>query len=209
MKKQWMSAALGLALSLTAVTGWAHAHVVVYPQTSTQGTYEKFTVRVPTEKDVPTVKLEVQIPADVNISRFEPKQDWKYDLVKDATGKITSVIWTATGAGLGATEFGEFNMQGKVGDQAAQIVWKAIQTYKDGSVVEWGGAAGSSTPASVTKVTPAQAGSDAHGGSGHTAEAAPASASGEDSPTPLYLSIAALVLGAAALLVALLKKPRR
>ncbi|WP_028547609.1 YcnI family copper-binding membrane protein [Paenibacillus sp. UNC451MF] len=196
--------------------GIASAHVTVLPSESVQGSYEKFTVRVPNEKDIPTVKVEVKFQLDsVSISRFEPKPGWKYDLAKDASGKITAVTWTATGEGLAATEFGDFNMQGKVADNATSINWKAYQTYKDGSVVEWVGAAGSDKPASVTKVNakPAGAAADSHGnttapagnagGASHDngASAAPAA-----SQTPLYLSIVALVLGVLALIVALSKR---
>ncbi|MDF2959404.1 MAG: nuclear export factor [Paenibacillus sp.] len=201
--------------------GAVSAHVTVYPKEAVQGSYEKFAVRVPTEKDVPTVKIEVKFPMDaVSISRFEPKPGWKYELTKDASGKITGVIWTATGEGLTSTEFGEFYMQGKVADAATSINWKAYQTYKDGSVVEWVGAEGSDKPASVTKVTPKPAGAsaDSHG---HTSAAAPAAAgdaaktgsSGapamqgpSQSQVPLYLSVAALLLGLISLFIALSKR---
>ncbi|WP_259616738.1 YcnI family copper-binding membrane protein [Paenibacillus doosanensis] len=196
--------------------GIASAHVTVLPSETVQGTYEKFAVRVPTEKDIPTVKVEVKIPIDsVSISRFEPKPGWKYDLTKDASGKITSVTWTATGDGLSATEFGEFYMQGKVADNASSITWKAYQTYKDGSIVEWVGANGSDKPASVTKVSvkPDGAATDSHGntaasagstaGGGHDGQPAAAPAA---SQTPLYLSIIALILGIIALIVSVSKK---
>jgi uncharacterized protein YcnI len=199
--------------------GAASAHVTVLPKEAVQGSYEKFAVRVPSEKDSPTVKVEVKFPVDaVSISRFEPKPGWKYDLTKDASGKITGVIWTATGEGLAATEFGEFYMQGKVADGATAISWKAYQTYKDGSVVEWVGADGSDKPASVTKVTPKPAGSatDSHGNTNAPAAAAgdaakagtPAATAGApaQSQAPLYLSIAALLLGVAALFIALSKR---
>ena len=66
--------------------------------------------------------------------------------------------------GLSSTEFGQFLIQGKVDDQAKELVWKAYQTYQDGSLVEWVGAADADKPASVTKVNPAIAGStDSHG----------------------------------------------
>ncbi|MEX2462353.1 MAG: YcnI family protein [Paenibacillaceae bacterium] len=174
-------------LAMLLFAGIASAHVVVYPNEAIQGSYEKFTVRVPNEKEVPTTKVEVLIPAEVTISRFEPMAGWKYDLTKDATEKITSVIWTATGEGLSSTEFGEFNMQGKVGDTATSLTWKAHQTYKDGTVVDWVGAAGSEKPASVTaikaKITEAK-----------------------DTNTSLYLSIAALVLAVLAIIIAARKK---
>ncbi|TVX98208.1 YcnI family protein [Paenibacillus cremeus] len=188
--------------------GVASAHVTVQPPQTTQGTYEVFNVRVPTEKDIPTVKVEVKIPAEVTISRFEPKPDWKYDLTKDASGKITSVTWTATGNGLSSTEFGNFLMNGKVADNATQISWKAYQTYKDGSVVEWVGAEGSDKPASVTKVNPKAAGS---GPTGHdSATSAPektqSPAAAGSSNTALYVAIAALIFGVIAILISISKK---
>jgi len=186
-------------LSILLFAGIASAHVVVYPKETTQGTYEKFTVRVPSEKEAATVKVEVKIPDDVDISRFEPKPGWKYELTKDASGKITSVTWTATGEGLSSTEFGEFNMQGKVGDDATALTWKAYQTYQDGEVVEWVGAEGSDTPASVTEVK------------AKAAETMAADqANGQNRPEAfnlsLYLSIAALAVAVLALILALIKK---
>ena len=60
------------------------------PKETTQGSYEVFTVRVPSENEtVPTTKIEVKVPAEVNISRLEPKPGWTYELQKDASEKIT------------------------------------------------------------------------------------------------------------------------
>lgn len=199
-----------LAICLIAMmmfAGIASAHVTVLPNETTQGKYEVFTLRVPTEKEIATVKVEVKFPAGVTVSRFEPKFGWKYEATKDGSGKITSVIWTATGEGFGATEFGDFKMSGKVENDAKDLLWKAYQTYKDGSVVEWVGAEGSDKPASVTKVKAAAPGADSHGHDTGASAPAEAAASSE-SKTPLYLSIAAVVLGALALLVALLKKAK-
>lgn len=185
-KKSTVIIILSLVISIM-FANVAVAHVTVQPRQSTQGSYEKFAVRVPTEKEIPTVKVEVRIPTDmVSISRFEPKPGWTYELVRDADQNISGVTWTATGAGLSATEFGEFYMQGKVADHATEIVWKAYQTYSDGSVVEWTGGAGSDTPASITTVVPS-ASSD----------------QSEASGLPLYLSIAALVLAVVSLIVSL------
>ncbi|HEX7058103.1 MAG TPA: YcnI family protein, partial [Bacilli bacterium] len=148
-----MSAALiGCVCLFLALGGTAFAHVKVYPGETMQGAYEKFTVRVPSEKDGNTVKVELKIPEDVDVSRVEPKDGWKYELVKDENGKITAIVWTAVGRGLSVTEFAEFNIQGKVSSTAGKLVWKAIQTYSDHSTVEWAGAEDSDTPASVTMV---------------------------------------------------------
>ncbi|MEO3946715.1 YcnI family protein [Gorillibacterium sp. CAU 1737] len=197
-----------IALSLFWFASTASAHVVVSPAVTSQGTYEVFTVRVPTEKDTPTVKLEVKVPAEVEISRFEPKEGWSYALTRDSNGKITQVTWTATGAGLSPTEFGTFSMEGKVGDDATELVWKAVQTYKDGSVVEWTGA-NANTPASVTTVNPKRAGEDAHShGGGHSETAPSEQAVAGDSKLPLYLSYMSLLFSLLAILISLVRRAK-
>jgi uncharacterized protein YcnI len=201
MKKMFVSLAM-FTFILVLFAGVASAHVVVFPKEAIQGSYEKFTVRVPTEKETATVKVEVKIPETVDISRTMPLAGWKSELTKDANGKVISVIWTATAEGLSASEFGEFNMQGKVDNAAASIVWKAIQTSKDGTVVEWVGDDKSEHPASVTKVikVPADASVAADGDI--------ETKTGNESDLPLYLSIAAIVLALLSLIIAFKRKAR-
>lgn len=199
--------------------GMASAHVTVQPKETTQGSYEMFTVRVPSENDtVPTTQIKVEFSTDVNISRFEPKPGWKYEIQKDSSDKITSVTWTSENDGLSPTEFGLFNMQGKVADDATEIVWKAYQTYQDGSVVEWVGAQDSEKPASVTKVNPKPAdGSGDNHGSAKTTEPKEevkteqpkeeeVKTTTSSSNTPLYVSIAALIAGLLSLGISLKKR---
>jgi uncharacterized protein YcnI len=215
--KKFLTLTIAMIGAITLFAGAASAHVSVQPQETSQGKYEVFTVRVPSEKeDAETMKVEVKFPEEVNITRFEAKPGWTYEAQKDDTGKITSVVWTAEEKGLSATEFVQFNIQGKVGDEATEIVWKAYQTYSDGSTVEWIGAPDADKPASVTIVNPADGSSDhGHG----TAAAEPSkdhSAEGDltndteaktaTSKLPLYLSIAALIAGLLALVLSLKKR---
>ncbi|MDM5326657.1 YcnI family protein [Neobacillus sp. CF12] len=213
MKKVVTSILLMFGL-FSLFAGIASAHVTVLPKETTQGSYEVFTVRVPSENEsVPTTQVKVEISADVNISRFEPKPGWKYEIQRDASDKITSVTWTAEGDGLSPIEFGHFNMQGKVADTATQIVWKAYQTYQDGSVVEWVGAQDAEKPASLTTVNPKPAdGTGDHHGT-DTKEEVKTEQPKEDvkdtaspSNAPLYVSIAALIAGLLALVISLKKR---
>jgi len=199
-----------MAVSMLAFSGIASAHVTVQPTQVQAGTYQVLAVRVPSEeKDINTVKVKVNIPAEINVSRVEPKPGWKYELERSADNVITSITWTAEGSGLAVTEFTDFRVSGKVADDAASLVWKAYQTYSDGQVVEWVGGEGADKPASVTTVTPAAEGGDGHGDShGAGTAATTESDDNSDSKTPLILSIAAVVLGAASLLVSLTRKKR-
>lgn len=202
MKKGLMTS---LVILMTFVfAGLASAHVTVSPKEAPQGSFQVFTVRVPSEKDSATTSVRVTIPDGVNVTRFEPKTDWNYEAEKNADGKIVSVKWTAMGTGLGATEFGEFRMQGKVADDAKELVWKAYQTYADGETVEWTGAPDAEKPASITTVTPAEANGidESHGG---PAEQNDAASAGRD-PLTLSLAIAGFAAGLAALLVTLFRR---
>lgn len=173
MKQMKFSFAIAaMALSLLLFAGVASAHVTVQPKETKQGSYEVFTVRVPSEKkEVTTKSVKVRIAEGVEFKRIEPKAGWTYELEKTADGIVKSITWTADGEGLTATEFGEFRMQGKVAADAKELVWKAYQTYSDGELVEWIGAPNTDSqyPASLTVVTAGAGESDGHSHGGAAA----------------------------------------
>jgi uncharacterized protein YcnI len=200
MKKSMMLV-LTLFLSL-GFAGLASAHVTVQPTEVPAGSYQVFTVRVPTEKEIATTSVKLAIPDGVSVSRIEPKPEWTYEIEKNADNKFVSVTWKATGKGLGATEFGDFRVQGKVADDAKELVWKAYQTYSDGEVVEWTGAPDADKPASVTAVTAAVG--DGHGTT--SAASGAAEMNGSRDTLTLSLAIAGLAAGVLALAISLFRK---
>lgn len=205
--QRWMITA-SVCVSLFLFAGLASAHVTVQPQEVPANSYQVFTVRVPSEsKDVKTTKVQVKVAEGATVSRVEPKQGWTYELEKDANEAITSITWTTEGEGLSATEFTDFRMSGKVSEDATELVWRAYQTYSDSSVVEWIGADGADKPASVTTVTAAVASSDGHGAATSPVEDAE-EAKGTESQLPLILSIIAVVLGAAGLIVSVTRRKK-
>ena len=209
--KKW-SVLCMTALSLFLFAGIASAHVTVQPQETKQGSYEVFTVRVPSESEnVTTTSIKVTVPAGVKVSRVQPKAGWKYELEKGSDGGITSITWTTEGSGLSQTEFDEFRISGKVADDAKELAWKAYQTYSDKSVVEWTGAPDADHPASVTTVLAGTGEGDGHGAAAAAPEASTetaADSAASSDKLPLVLSIIAVVLGAAALAAALVRKKR-
>lgn len=209
LKKGVIAAAMAVCLMLFA--GVASAHVTVQPPSVPASSYQVFAVRVPSEeKGVRTVKVQVKVAEGAVISRVEPMPGWTSELEKDDGGVVTGITWTAAeGGGLSETEFTEFRMSGKVNVDATQLVWKAYQTYSDNKVVEWVGAEGSDKPASVTTVTAAVADGDGHGhDAGAAAEAGASKDLASGSALPLTLSIIAIVLGAAAVVLAARKNKK-
>lgn len=156
----------------------ANAHVTVWPRSAARGAFERYVVRVPNERNVPTTRVEIHFPAEVRISSFQEVAGWQLQVLTDSAGKITGAVWTGS---LPAKRFIEFPFIGVNPKEGERVVFPATQTYEGGEVVQWNGPEGSKTPASVTTLTERPAAGSGNGGAG--------------SSTALYVALAALVLG--------------
>lgn len=137
-----------VSLLLLATTSVVYAHVTVRPQESTAGANERYTLRVPTERNTPTVRIEVEFPSEAEVSSFDAKPGWIIEYKKDAPGKIVGA--TLSGSTIPPREVAEFSFASRNPRQETKLVWKVIQIYEDGSRSEWTGPAGSRSPAPVT-----------------------------------------------------------
>jgi len=128
------------AISIVAVSVVApvSAHVVVKPGEVLTGSRQTFTVGVPNEQEQPYVAVKLNIPKGVtNVMPFN-KQGWVISVEKSGEGetaKVTSISWTEGSVGSGIRD--GFDFSAKAPDTAAELQWKAYQTYADGSVVSW------------------------------------------------------------------------
>ena len=137
-----------IAISVVMVAP-AFAHVTVQPKQSMPGATENYVLRVPTEKFVPTVRVEVEFPANLNVSGFEFKTGWKIETKRNGSGRIIRVILNGS---LGPAESTQFHFTARNPVTEGKLVFKAIQTYEDGTKSEWTGAEGSRTPAPVVEL---------------------------------------------------------
>jgi uncharacterized protein YcnI len=135
------------AAALLVCAQLAFSHIRIYPTESTFGAREKYTMRVPNEKQVNTIRVEGEFPSQVTIYDFEFKQGWKIDFKKDDKGKITGAVWTGK---IAPYEFVEFGMLGINPKEGSDLVWKFVQFYEDGSKEEFTGPVGSRLPSPVT-----------------------------------------------------------
>ena len=160
MKK--LIAAAVAVVGVFALAAPAFAHVTVQPNEATVGTFSRFVVRVPNERDdASTTKVTVELPPLAFVS-FEPKDGWKrttkeveFDEPIDVFGEevkegVGSVTWS--GGEIGPGEFLEFGFSARTPDAEGPLTFGAIQTYSSGEVVEWTGAPDSEEPASVVNV---------------------------------------------------------
>jgi uncharacterized protein YcnI len=143
-----VSGVLGVGAML-AMSAPAWAHVVVSPEEVTAGDYETLTVSVPTEKEIPTTKIRVEVPEGFLLSGVQPVPGWKHTFEEDG-GVVRAV--TFSGGEIRPQEFQQFLVQAQAPEKPGEYPWKAFQTYEDGSVVEWTGLPDSEEPASVVEV---------------------------------------------------------
>lgn len=128
------------------------AHVTVHPEESSTDAWEKYSVRIPVEKDMNTTEVELKAPEGINIVSVMPDANWDYELEQDEDENISAITWTATDDGIGPNEFIEFYFVAANPSETGEFSWDAFQTYEDDSVVEWDGEPDAEEPASVTKV---------------------------------------------------------
>ena len=122
-----MSGVLGVGAML-AVSAPAWAHVVVSPKQVTAGDYETLTVSVPTEKEVPTTKIRVEVPEGFLLSGVQPVPGWKHSFEEDG-GVVRAV--TFSGGEIRPRKFQQFLVQAQAPEEPGEYPWKAFQTYED------------------------------------------------------------------------------
>jgi uncharacterized protein YcnI len=60
---------------------------------------------VPTEKDIPTTKIRVEVPEGFTVTGVQPVPGWQHEFERDQ-GVINAITWS--GGKLGPEEFQEF-----------------------------------------------------------------------------------------------------
>lgn len=149
---RWPSVAITTAVAVLGLPALVLGHAVVYPAASAPGAYERYLIRVPNEKNVPTTRVEIRFPADLRVVSFGDVAGWKLEPVMDSASRITGAVWTGT---LAPERFVEFPFIGVNPRAETRLVWPVYQTYADGERVEWTGPADSDRPASATVIRPA------------------------------------------------------
>jgi uncharacterized protein YcnI len=147
MNVRAIAVAVAFATALAALAVYGHA--VVQPSESIAAQTQQYTLRVPNEKAVPTIAVELLFPAEIQATAVNEQPGWKLDLRRDATGRIVSAAWS--GSLLPAADV-HFTFSALNPATPVTVEWKVIQTYADALRVEWTGPAGSRTPASRTTI---------------------------------------------------------
>ena len=128
----------------------ADGHVTIFPRESQTGDEQQYTMRVPTERDTPTVRIEAEFPREVFVAGIDSKDGWQIESRVDADGRVVGAVWSGGSIAPGAAE--EFGFLSRNPSEEATLTWRVVQIHADGSRAEWVGEPGSRGPAPVTVI---------------------------------------------------------
>lgn len=136
-----------VALVLVGTASVVHAHVTVVPRESQAGADQRYTVRVPTEGQVATTSVELEVPADMTIVEVVPGDGYAFETRREGA-RIVAITWKRDIPPRQSAEFVFIARNPK----SAQVAWKAHQRFADGTSADWVGVEGDRRPAAVTKL---------------------------------------------------------
>jgi uncharacterized protein YcnI len=122
----------GTLVALVGFPALAGAHVSVRPRESKPSIEEKYTVRVPTEGQVATVSVELDIADGVSVVDVPAPEGATHEMTRTGT-RITRITWTKEIPPKQAAEF-LFTARNPAGEQ---ITWNVRQNFADGNSAPW------------------------------------------------------------------------
>jgi len=160
-----------LTIGVVAALGGAaaaSAHIRIDPARPGAGSDTRLTLVVPSELPTsPTTKVSVQLPASIVWASFRAIPGWKRTVViqklvkpttldgESITQRIASVTWTATGGGIAPGDFENFEIRVALPNRpGAKLAFPTVQTYANGKVMRWIGAADADEPAPIVVLGP-------------------------------------------------------
>ena len=218
--------ATGVFLATVALAAPAWAHVTVQPTEAPVGSFFRFVVRVPNERDdANTTKVELQFPENLAFVGFQDKEGWDRTVQmktleepievfgEEINEVVGSVTWT--GGKIEPHEFEEFGFSARVPETEEILEFPAIQTYDSGEIVRWIGPPESEEPAALVSVVdvgieegqgPLAATAELQERVARLEQAGGTKSEGDASSLGLILGGTGTALGAMALIVALTRR---
>lgn len=141
---------LRISILFFLLSGGVIGHAVVHPRESGVHTWERYVLRVPNERNLPTTRVSLTFPKHLRVVSFSEVHGWQLSVVRDSLSNPVSATWEGL---LDVERFVEFPFVAQNPSDAVTLTWPAEQTYSDGEVVAWTGEPDSPTPASVTMIT--------------------------------------------------------
>lgn len=127
-----VSMSMALVVALPSV---AWAHVVVTPAEASTASRTTFNVSVPNEKEIAVTGLRVVVPAGMESVTPTVKPGWTISTTKDDKKNVTEIKWE--GGSIPTEQRDDFTFRALVPAKEGELIWKAYQTYADGTIASW------------------------------------------------------------------------
>jgi uncharacterized protein YcnI len=225
---------VGVVVGVLAGAGPAGAHVTIQPGEASQGGFATEWFQVPNERDdASTVRVEITFPEDnpIPFVSVEPVPGWQVDVERTTLDtpisgegeEITEAVSKITWSG-GTIEPGQFQRfpvsMGPLPDGVDSLEFPALQVYSSGEEVRWIEpipASGEEPELPAPTLTLTAATGDEHGGAASDGDAASDEsaaadehlATSDDVDSAKTIGIIGIVLGALALIVAIVALVRK
>lgn len=162
-----MRTRLATLTALTVLTpAIAFAHVTLQPRASKPGIEEKYTVRVPTEGQVATTAVVLEVPEGVTVIDVPHPAGATHD-VKKTGDRVISITWTKE---IPPKQSAEFVFTARNPSSGAQVTWNVQQRFADGTSRAWTPVVRlSETPAAASATAATSAQQTGAGHAGHQA----------------------------------------
>ncbi len=150
MHSGWAASAVAVAVWLGGALSTSEAHVFVFPAEAPPAVVQRYALVIPTERAVPTTRIEIQFPDGLRISEIEAVSGWRSSVQRDREGRIVGAIWE--GGLLPPGHFLAVSILARNPEAPGEIAWKLIQTHQDGSEIHWIGPPSAEFPAAVIAI---------------------------------------------------------
>ena len=225
-----VAAVAAATLALLGVgAGVASAHVSVSSTNAAPGGFGTVVFTVPNESDsANTNRVQVQIPDATPLAQVlvQPVPGWTATTTQrqlpkpvtddegNAVSTVISVVdFTATAGGIAPGQFQQFTLSAGAFPDKGSFTFNVLQTYSDGTQAAWidptvAGQPEPEHPAPVLRLTASGGGAAVSGGAGQSPAASTSSSDSAPTGLTLFLSILALVVALAAVVLAVLNRRR-
>ena len=150
MRSGWAASAVAAAIWLGGALSRVEAHVFVFPAEGAPAVVQRYALLIPTEKAIPTTRIEIKFPDGLRVSEIEVVSGWRSTVQRDREGRIVGAIWE--GGVLPPGHFVAVGLLARNPDAPGEMAWKLIQTHQDGSEIHWIGPPSAEFPAAVTAI---------------------------------------------------------
>jgi ketosteroid isomerase-like protein/uncharacterized protein YcnI len=128
-----MKTVVPLVILALGLAGSASAHVTLRPAESRPGIEQGYTVRVPTEGQVATTSVELEVPEGVTIIDVPTPEGAKHD-VRRSGERIVAIAWTKD---IPPKQSAQFVFVARNPQTGERITWNVQQRFADGSSRAW------------------------------------------------------------------------